>query len=371
MESMKVAVVVTTIGVPDLLLAYADNALRNDHGAVEFVVIGDLKTPHDAARKVIEQIRRVGFSAEYWDIPMQQEWMRRFPGLEEMIPHNSDNRRNVGFLLALERGAQNIIALDDDNYAVEGTDFFGAHSIVGRSVEATAVSSSNGWFNPCQLLRLEPEVRIYSRGYPFGKRWQDEVRFGEGGGRVVVNMGLWVGDPDVDAVTRLALPVKSLGLQTERTILLQDCYMPINSQNTAVHRDAMPTFYFVPQAVRIDGMLMDRYGDIWAGFFLNKAVSHMGDKIAVGPPVVDHRRNKHDLLRDLQNEFWGMLITEYLVPHIAEMSLSANTYLGTYQEIAENLRGISIHHHPAVTEYIARLSSSMEKWTKVCEQLMT
>ena len=64
-------------------------------------------------------------------------------------------------------------------------------------------------------------------------------------------MGLWLGDPDIDAVTRLALPVRSLGLKSNQQVMLgKNCYMPINTQNTAVHRDAMPAFYFVLQGTR-------------------------------------------------------------------------------------------------------------------------
>ena len=117
-----------------------------------------------------------------------------------MIPWNSDNRRNVGFLIALERGAVTVIATDDDNFAIPPWDFFGHHAIVGQTAEMQTIGSTNGWFNPCSLLRFEPPIRVYSRGYPFSKRQQDEPTLSRGSGRVVVNMGLWLGDPDVEFV---------------------------------------------------------------------------------------------------------------------------------------------------------------------------
>lgn len=287
-----------------------------------------------------------------------------------MIPYNSDNRRNLGFLIALERGAEIVISTDDDNFATPDEDFFGAHSIVGKMVEMKAVHSSNGWFNPCSLLEFDPPVPVYSRGYPFGKRWQDKLCFGVERGRVAVNMGLWLGDPDIDAVTRLALPVRSLGLKSEQLMLGHDTYMPINTQNTAVLCDAMPCFYFVLQGLKIDGTVMDRYGDIWAGLFLNKAASHMGDRVTVGRPLVQHSRNQHNLLWDLQNELWGMLLTEYLVPYVEEMPLSENTYSGTYREIAERLKDIPLHPHPAVQQYLGALSTAMGTWADACQQLV-
>jgi hypothetical protein len=368
---LRTAVVLTTIATPEVVEGYIDNARSYGHSDIGFIVIGDLKTPHEAARQVLERVRADGFLAEYWDIEEQKRWLARFPELDQMIPYNSDNRRNLGFLIALERGAEVIISTDDDNFATPDEDFFGLHGIVGETVEAKTVHSTNGWFNPCSLLEFDPPVPVYSRGYPFGKRWQDELSFGVETGRVAVNMGLWLGDPDVDAITRLALPVRSLRLKSNRQVMLgKDCYMPINTQNTAVHRDAMPAFYFVLQGIKIDGMVMDRYGDIWAGFFLNKAASHVGDRVTVGGPLVQHARNQHDLLRDLQNELWGMLLTEYLVPYIEEMPLSESTYCGMYSEMAERLKDIPLHPHPAVQQYLGALSTAMTTWATVCRQLL-
>ncbi len=366
---MRTAVVVTTINPPQVAKAYAVNAGQFGHKQIGFIVIGDRKTPHEEARRIVREASGDGFEAEYWDVEQQEAWLARFPALAPMIPWNSDNRRNVGFLIALEKGAATIISTDDDNFPIAISDFFAEHAVVGRTVELQTVGSSNGWFNPCSLLHFEPPVRVYSRGYPFGKRWQDKPLLGTGSGRVVVNLGLWLGEPDVDAITRLACPVTSVGLASERLMLAPDCLMPINTQNTAVHRDAMAAFYFVLQGIEINGMPMDRYGDIWAGFFLNKIAAHLGDRLTVGPPLVQHSRNDHDLLRDLENEFWGMLLTEHLVPLIEGARLTAGNYCDAYRELAEVLRTSSPHPHPAVRDYIERLCSAMAAWADACEKL--
>lgn len=367
---MRTCVVVTTINVPEVILGYAENALRYGHDDVGFLVVGDKKTPDEPAQDVVDRVKVSGLRAEYWDIELQEKWLKPFPRFNEIIPYNSDNRRNIGFLAALEKGAEVVVSIDDDNYAIADEDFFGAHAIVGQEVTLTSVHASNGWFNPCGLLEFEPNIAVYSRGYPFGKRWNDKVTFGRASGRVAVSMGLWTGDPDVDAVTRLAGPVRSLGLKARQpSFLLENCYMPINSQNTAVHRDAMPAFYFVLQGAKIDGLIMDRYGDIWAGFFLNKVVAHIGDRIAVGSPLVKHVRNRHDLLRDLQNELWGMVITEYLASHIDGVPLASRTYAGSYAELAESIKGIDLYPHAAVHAYLMDLSEAMQIWLEVCRQV--
>lgn len=367
---MKTAIVLTTIGVPELLRGYAANLEQHGHRDVGFIVIGDMKTPHKEAARLMAEIRGRGFAGEYWDIERQEQWLKRFPRLAQIIPYNSDNRRNLGYLLALEKGAEAVIVIDDDNYSPEDEDFLAGHSIVGQEVELAAVHSSNHWFNPCSLLDVRPSVSIYARGFPFSKRWQGELTFRQEKGKVMANMGLWTQDPDVDAVTRLALPVKVLGLKTDQLMLGHDTYMPINSQNTAVHRDALPCFYYVLMGANIDGIIMDRYGDIWAGLFLKKALAQMGHRITVGRPMVRHQRNQHDLLLDLQNELWGMILTEHLVPRVQEMKLREKTYTGIYREMADNIRGLSLHPHPTVKEYLRNLAGAMDTWLDACDALL-
>ena len=145
--------------------------------------------------------------------------------------------------------------------------------------------------------------------------------------------------------------------------------MPINTQNTAVHRDAMAAFYFVLQGIEINGMPMDRYGDIWAGFFLNKVASHLGDRLTVGPPLVEHTRNHHDLLRDLQNEFWGMFLTEHIAPLIEGTSLTATNYCDAYRELAEVLRRSPLDTSVTVRAYTEQLCAAMVAWADACEKL--
>ena len=209
---MKTAIVLTTIRIPDLLEEYTTNFEMYNHEDVEFIVIGDLKTPAEA-RKIIGNIRERGFEADYFDIFQQEEWMQRFPELKQMIPYNSDNRRNIGYLIAVERGADVIISLDDDNYVGE-EDYLKGHQIVGTVQTLKTVKSSNRWFNPCSLLEMEPRRIIYPRGFPYSKRWKDDARFTTSTGRVVINAGLWLRDPDVDAITNLNESIKAVALNS-------------------------------------------------------------------------------------------------------------------------------------------------------------
>src|SRR5271154_2469189 len=110
---MKVSIVTTTIHQPDFLLAYLENTKRHNHD-VEFIVIGDVKTPRTAS-EFCSKIERCLFMG----INEQEKYLKRFPRLREHLPFSSISRQNIGRLLAYENEADIIIMLDDDNLATE------------------------------------------------------------------------------------------------------------------------------------------------------------------------------------------------------------------------------------------------------------
>ena len=367
---MKTAVVLTTINIPNLLVEYADNFKKYGHKDVEFIIVGDLKTPAEV-EKISAEIRDRGFEAEYLDIPKQEKWMARFPALETIVSYNSDNRRNIGYLIALERGADIIIILDDDNYVTDG-DYLAGHKIVGTRQKLKTAESSNRWFNICSMLETEPPRTIYPRGFPYSKRWKDDAHFTTSEARITINAGLWLSHPDADAVTNLNEPVKMVSLNSEQIMLAPGTFAPINTQNTAFHRDVVPCFYYV-MGGQANGNKIDRYGDIWAGFFAKKVIDHMGDAVSFGHPMVDHRRNIHNLFRDLQNELWGMILTDELVPIIESIDLIESTYPDAYLELAEKLRTTierSAEFNQPAKIYLSQVTDAMKIWVGLCRKVM-
>ena len=122
MNCPKMTLVVTTINVPRLLEDYAKNFERFghlDHASV--LIIGDRKTPHGAVADLAANLRLGGLDARYIDLAEQDRYLDRFPRLKPLIPFNSDNRRNIGYLMAAELGAEIIVAVDDDNYVAQMT----------------------------------------------------------------------------------------------------------------------------------------------------------------------------------------------------------------------------------------------------------
>ncbi|MCX8126136.1 MAG: hypothetical protein N3E40_03215 [Dehalococcoidia bacterium] len=373
-------IVVTTINLPTSVQGYCENISKfHRKGDTGIIVIGDRKTPKETS-EFLAKLSKDGFECLYYDISAQEQWLRKFPDLARIIPYDSDNRRNVGFLIAVERGAEIIISIDDDNYMTEA-DFVGEHSIVGKRHVLPSFSSSSGWFNVYSLMETCPARPIYPRGFPYCHRGEKtDIREGRSSGRVVMNAGLLLGDPDVDAVTRLNEPVQTTNLQSyDHFVLAPGTWCPINTQNTAFHRDVLPAYYYIPMGYSFKGLRLDRYGDIWSGYFARKIIDHMGDMVCYGKPLARHIRNTHNLFKDLGQEFWGMVLTDKLADVLKSVSITGNSYAEAYAALSRmmpemagqiriNLDGFD--NASDIRTYFEQIRDNMLIWLDACSRLL-
>ncbi|HZT81427.1 MAG TPA: hypothetical protein VFA26_14450, partial [Gemmataceae bacterium] len=245
-DRRKVALVTTTIHVPRCLEAYLENADRHGHGEqVSVVVVGDRKTPAETADFLKELGRRHPARITYLGVEEQQKLLRRWPALDLTLRWNCIQRRNVGYLQAALDGAEVIVAVDDDNFVTE-EDYVGTHLAVGREVRVPVVRHRSGWWNVCQRLISDPPRRFYHRGYPKSRQdWKAEGHEVERRVvRPVVNAGLWLKNPDVDATTNIEEPVNVVGMEplagSRACALAPGTWCPFNSQNTAFAVEALP-----------------------------------------------------------------------------------------------------------------------------------
>lgn len=190
------------------------------------------------------------------------------------------------------------------------------------------------------MLETNVPVEIYPRGFPYAARKQCEGATedpGGAGGLVAINAGLWLDDPDVDAVTRLSLDPKAMAFRPPSIVLGPNVWTPINTQNTALTREASAAYYYVRMGQSVQGSKIDRYGDILSGYFAQKCAKHVGHAVRVGTPVADHRRTPHNLFKDLYHELVGMAVIEELVPWLIEQRLEGITYPEAYTSLADRL----------------------------------
>jgi len=366
-------IVATTIAVPRFLESYYENLERYGHlHDVRIWVVGDHKTPPESAAYVAGQRAR-GLDAIYLDPAAQTQWLSRFPRLEAIIPWNSDNRRNVGFLCALEQDCEVLVSIDDDNYCIPDSDFYEGHRLTGSEVSRDVIASSNGWFDICGELVMDPPVAVVARGFPYHKR-NISTTSSKRTVPMVANAGLWLGDPDVDAATRLAFPVVATGTKGRSVVLDLGTWSPINTQNTSVARRAIPAYYYVRMLEDMPGAKLDRYGDIWSGYFLTRCAEHLREHVGIGSPWVSHRRNVHDLLADLRAEIWGMIITPHLVDVLRAGTLEGDNYYSVTQSLARLLRSSAQELETrvrlqGVAGYVTRIGDYLDIWVEVCREV--
>lgn len=329
---MSLAIVTTTINVPTLLEGYCEDIRRHDHRDVTIIVIGDNKTPAETGPYCETLERRYAIPIEYYGVESQRRYLKAFPELDKHLPYDSVQRRNAGMVRAYQLGVDVVLTVDDDNYVLE-PDLLRCHSRVGTEVSLPAYWSSTGWFNPCQFLSADGVKSFYHRGFPLGQRWKpSEVENRTRQGKLVTNVGLWIGDPDVDAWLRLSFPLECTRWNASGSFALgEGTWAPFNSQQTAVARELLPAYFLDPNA--------GRYDDIWASYITHRLAQHFGHLVSYGSPIVRHeqKRSLQSLWRDLDDERHGAALTDDFAVFLREATFQGSSYAECYSELADQL----------------------------------
>jgi hypothetical protein len=378
---MKYGIVVTTIFDGSFLDDYHRHFQeRGVLDQVAFYVVGDLSTPREC-RERVERYRALGLPWYYLGQEEQEAFLKPFPELAAQIPWKSDNRRNVGFLKAFADRCEIIVAIDDDNYPKPRWPFLEGHSSIGTTVTLPTALGHQNWFNLCAMMRVDLPVlgggeTVYARGFPYQKR---DLRCGRVSdapltGMVALNAGLWSGDPDVDAATRLVTRCAAEENFSTSYLLAPGTLMPINTQNTALAREAMPAYYYVKMGHPVGGMKLDRFGDIFSGFFVQKCAQARGHRVRVGSPVVEHRRSPHNLYKDMWNELAGMVVIDDMVPLLEAPLEASPDYEHAALQLADQLEIWAADQSGFLWDtelkaYFNNVSANMRLWIDACRQL--
>lgn len=341
-SSRRTAIVVTTIFEPKFLAGYLRNLRAAEHDASTTIyIIADRKTPVSVAAAA-GAARREGFDVRCPALDEQTEFLQSLATPKDFIPWNTDNRRNVGFLMALADGADVLISIDDDNFCRSETDFVAEHQVVGGGCADSVVRSSDGWFNICDQLGGWDPGQVFARGFPyFAQRATRETVTEPADPElpIAMNAGLWLADPDVDAIYRLCRRPNGTSFRETSIVLGPETWSPINTQNTALTRDAALCYYYVRMGFPLQGLRIDRFGDILSGYLTQKIVKHQGQGVRIGTPIVDHHRTQHNLFKDLYHELAGIVLIEEFVPWLIAARLEGRTSLDAYQSLANQMAG--------------------------------
>jgi reversibly glycosylated polypeptide len=309
-------------------------------------------------------------------IEEQETFLRRAGMRPEAIPYDSDNRRNVGYLMAYASGSDFLISIDDDNYCRAEDDFVAEHAVVwGGESQQTVAGSGTGFLNVCDLLEMECPGPVFARGFPYRfRRRAGETRLEERSVAVHINAGLWLGDPDVDGITWLVLDPHARRFRGKSVALDRGTWSPINSQNTSLRLEAIPAYYFIRMGYPLAGMPIDRYGDIFSGYFVQACAKHLGGSVRVGTPVAEHKRNGHDYMKDATAEWACIQILEDLVPWLMEARLEGSAYSESFRSLSYAVEdAVETFHGPiwgaATRGYFHQMAYQMRTWLKACAVL--
>ncbi len=371
-------VVFTTIFVPTVLEELRLNAERFGHlDHVKVWVVGDRKTPPEA-RLLSAEATRKGLETVYLGIEEQDAWGAQFPDFYRCIPYNNETRRNLGYLRALEDGCETLICIDDDNFPTTD-DFIGGHLHTGNAVIEPLIHEAAGYHNVCEYLQIVPSRPLFPRGFPFRLRGASnapQTGARSAGARVGVTAGLWLKEPDIDATAWLNGKVESVGYTgPQHFVLDQETWSPINTQNTSVVRDLIPGFLCVPMGHEVPGGKIQRYGDIWGGYFLQAVMRGTPYHVSFGRPLVEHRRNPHNYVDDLRFEYWGMILTDWMTDLLRnEFRPTSPVVTDKVVELAEFLRESACDKLPAwcpteVRRFLTSTAESLGAWAAVCRSV--
>jgi hypothetical protein len=272
-------IVITSINPPNRAMRlFAEGAKKLGS---RFIVIGDTKSPSDFSLD----------DCEYFSMDQQVSAVGEFASL---CPTRHYARKNVGYLIAMQNGAEVIIDSDDDNLPYDS--FWET-----RTLKQTArTCDRKGWLN---VYKLYSQANIWPRGLPLDEVLSpipDLADLPVEQLECPIQQGLANENPDVDAVYRLMLPLPQGFKDGGPVALKPGVWCPFNSQNTTWFRQAFPLLY-------LPAYCSFRMTDIWRSFVAQRIAAVNGWPILFHKPTVWQERNEHNLMRDFEDEVPGYL----------------------------------------------------------------
>lgn len=295
--------VITTINPPS-------EAVKKLASLTDLIVVGDRKTPEGWHYEGVE----------YYPIERQNDF-----SISKLLPENHYCRKNIGYLLAMKSKAESILDIDDDTYPM-------ANWIIRDETVEVEGSMHNGWFNVYKALSQE---NIWPRGFSLTHLGWGAKTNNIGKRRSSIQQGLVDGDPDVDAIWRLVLK-KEHFFKKEKSIYLNPfSWCPFNSQCTLWFPRAYALLY-LPVTVSF------RMTDIWRSFIAQRCLWAMDDGVTFhSPSEFFQDRNKHDLLKDFEDEISGYLYNNKIIEVLGGINLLSGdenickNLLTCYQSLAD------------------------------------
>jgi len=174
-----------------------------------------------------------------------------------IIPSKTSACKSFAIYKAWQAGCDPIMVLDDD--CLPGDGWIEEHKNILQKTAYNSVVQTIWDARPRGMPHLPPE--------PIG-----------------LSHGLWLENPDIDAITQLGGSVLN-GDGFPNMTIPKGCLFPMSGMNLAFRREIAPLMYFGLQG---PDWGVDRFDDIWCGFLAKKVLDYCGYAVWSGTPYVRH-----------------------------------------------------------------------------------
>ena len=206
----RIAIITTTINIPLFLNGICNSIKKNkslNTSELSIIVVGDKKTPSGAKIFCNNLKKKTGININYFDVKFQDNFFKKkYPKLYKIFPYNDAVRKLLGSIFLFDNLPDKVIYIDDDNYCSSKINFIDDFKIVGEQYSGFAIDSKNRWPNIYNSFVEKNNIPLYPRGFPWKYRNNDSFLYKRKiikKTKVVANCGFILGDPDIDAVSRL------------------------------------------------------------------------------------------------------------------------------------------------------------------------
>jgi hypothetical protein len=243
--------------------------------------------------------------------------------ISRLCPYNHYTRKNIGYLYAIQQGADIIYDTDDDNLPYDSW-------FIEQFYSDKQYTSERKFVN---IYKYFTQELIWPRGYPLDEINQtDNHRIKD---IEPLEIGVWQGladiDPDVDAIFRLVLK-KDIKFEEKPSIsLAKNYYCPFNSQNTVWNKKAFPYLY-LPATTSF------RFTDILRGYIAQRLMWQQNLHLGFTKATVYQERNAHDFMKDFADEWECYLNVKPIVKLLDSLDLTNDSLVNlerVYFKIAE------------------------------------
>jgi hypothetical protein len=291
---MKKSLIITSIAADTLevLHTFSKSCKERD---IDFIVIGDTKSP---ANFHIE-------NCDFWNIERQLSTDFEFA---KLCPTRHYARKNIGYLIAMKNGTDDIVETDDDNLPRE--EFWNDHN---KYVKAHHITEQ-GWVN---VYHYFSDKFIWPRGLPLEELQKQMPAIDSFEYKDVlcpIQQGLADENPDVDAVFRLTYPLPLDFNKGASVALGNNAWSPFNSQNTYWYKEAFPLLY-------LPSYCSFRMTDIWRSYVAQRIAWANNWSVLYHESTVWQERNQHNLLKDFEDEIPGYLNNTKICNELSKLDI--------------------------------------------------